>query len=151
MPKCYDIHRRQTRKIATPAIRVFRVRFEYDPDGMQALHDPQGAPLPGSRKVYEQNPITPHGGAALTYKEYCRYYGNPDRHVVLGAILEEKCPHCGQWQGAPGMTSLWGIDCMHGDAEAGYAGVTVEAADFATLPGYLAEVVQGLLAEVEGK
>jgi hypothetical protein len=130
--------------------RVFRVRFEYDPDPCASLHDPEGAPLPGSRTTYEENPITPNGGAALTYEQYCEYYGDPERHVVLVAILEEKCPHCGQWQDAPGMTSLWGIDFMDDDKEAGYAGQTVEAADFGSLPGYLAEVVKGLLAEVEG-
>lgn len=137
---------RKARK-GTP--RVFRVRFEYDPDPHASLHDPEGQPLPGSRKVYEENPITPNGGPALTYEEYCQYYGNPERHAVLGAILEEKCPHCGQWQDAPGMSSLWGIDFMDDDKEAQYAGSTVEGADFETLPGYLKEIVRGLMSEAE--
>lgn len=119
----------------------------YDNEPADSLHDPEGAPLPGSRKVYEENPITPNGGEALTYEEYCKYYGNPDRHVVLGAILEEKCPTCGSWHDAPGMASLWGIDFMDDDKEAQYAGETVEGEDFGTLPGYLAEVVRDLMSE----
>lgn len=69
--------------------KIRRITFDYDPE--PDLTDPAGAPLPGSRKTYEENPITPNGGPALTYQQYCKYYGNPDRHVVLMHTVQEQC------------------------------------------------------------
>lgn len=147
----------------TPATPL-RVRFLDDPDSECALHDPEGNPLPGPRETYERSPIhrlinpddDPATGARrpITYEEYCEYEGDPDRQVVLGAILEAQCATCRTWHHA---ASLWGIDFMDdapelrtiawGTFPTGSGGIEAYAIDDARITGYLREVVDELVAE----
>lgn len=133
-----------------------RIRFVYDDDPMSALHDPEGNPLPGPEKVYRANPVmrlinptdNPVTGKRrrISYREYCEVEGNPERHVVLGAIVEVQCPACQEWHTG---ASLWGIDLMDTDAEADRAGTVYTEDQIATIPGYLQQVARELFSEVE--
>lgn len=49
----------------------------------------------------------------LTYEEYCKYFGNPDRHVVLSVVLEQQCD-MEHWHTA---ASVCGIDFMDDSPE----------------------------------
>jgi hypothetical protein len=136
--------------------QAYRLKIVPDTD---FEHDsPVGGPLPESEAEYAGNQIMalinkdddPKTGARrpVPYAEYCEYYGNPDRHVVVGVILQRQCPHCGAWSEAG---SLWGIDFMDDNPE------TLEPwdrwVDEATArawPGYLREVAAELLDEAKG-
>jgi len=83
-------------------------------------------------------------GRSVPYAEYLDYYGNPGRHVFIGAVLEEQCPTCGEWHS---VGSLWNIDCMDDNPEAQVIGQTFYATRFDQIPGYLREVTQELVAE----
>jgi hypothetical protein len=133
---------------------AFRVQFVYDEDG--SLETPEGKPLPGTRADYRKNPISalidpkadPETGARreIPYEEYCRYYGNPDRHVVVGCIVEKRCGTCGAYSSAE---SLWNIDLM--DDDPSYLAVQLDhwytPEEAIALPGYLGEVAKDLLSE----
>jgi len=130
----------------------------YDND--HTLEGCDGKPLPESPAVYAQNiarvpvgypEVRPSADTSIpyrdmTYEEYLAYYGDPDRHVVLGCQVEKECPCCGKWDH---VQSLWGIDFMDDGEE--WAAVTVDRTltpdEALKLPGYLAEVAGELLHE----
>ena len=122
----------------------FRVIFNYDNDQVATGCD--GNPLPEPRAVYEANVMTPGGGKALSYEEYCQYYGNPDRHTILWCRLEKRCPCCGMFGNAG---SIGGNDLMDDDPALNQInlGASLTLDEAKTLPGYVAEVVQKLYAE----
>jgi hypothetical protein len=94
----------------------------------------------------------------VPYAEYLRYYGDPERHVYLGAIVEKRCSCCGLWKS---VESLWHIDMM--DDDRGLQQVTVgelgskQAREYLTpeqataLDGYLGELSRELLEEAEAE
>lgn len=137
-------------------MRDYRIRIVPDPDGI--LETPDGEPLPGSRETYDQSPIyrlidpeaDPRTGARrrISYEEYCQVEGNPDRHVVVGVMIEQRCQCCQQWRD---VASLWNIDLYDTDPDAGYVREQpYTLAEVATWPSrlYLRDVVADLLAEV---
>lgn len=95
----------------------YRVIVELDPDA--TIDGCDGKPLPESREVYEQNYMNDKQGKRVPYEEYVRYYGNPDRHVMLGIRVQRQCSECGSWKDAE---SLWGIDFMDDDSDADRTG-----------------------------
>lgn len=131
----------------------YRVRVIYDPDYVP--EGCNGGPLPEPQAVYEANPITVSGLAGrtrnATYKEYCQYYGNPERHVGLAVLVYRKCTCCEHWE--KGVQSLWGIDCMDDNLEVTQTliGKAYTETDARALPGYLGQIVGELLEEEKGK
>jgi hypothetical protein len=126
----------------------YRFRVEHDPDYLPET--PQGGDLPGTAEDYAETPIMvlvdpqadPQTGERreLSYKEYCRSYGDPEQHRVLADDLERQCEHCGHWDH---VSSLHGIDCMIDDDELNDEGKVVETPE--QLTGCLAEVARELL------
>lgn len=145
-----------------------RIRFVVDDDGQRDQENLHGSPLPGPESEYTGNEVCqlidpaddPVAGARRTvpYAEYCQYWGNPDRHVVLGAIVELECPCCKHWSAGP---SLWSIDFMDDSPEVtGKLGVRYDELDTPKryrhyyapedlMPGYLAEVASQLFEEAK--
>lgn len=80
----------------------------------------------------------------IPYAEYLAYYGNPDRHVYLGCIVERECPCCYTFKPAG---SLWHIDCM--DDDKAFTSITLgryySDADARALPDYLGQVAGEVL------
>ncbi len=117
----------------------YRVRIDVDEES-----EPRGVddhPLPEPERVYDQNPCLDRQGRELSYKEYCAYYGDPERHIMLWVAVEHQCAHCGE---SRVVESLSGIDLMEDDPWT----VGVFAADLAVkLGGYLGQVCRELLEE----
>lgn len=86
----------------------------------------------------------------IPYEEYRAYYGNPDRHVYLGCVVEAQCGACGEWHRAE---SLWGIDFMNDSRElnAINIGEWMPEAEARKLPGYAGETARDLLSEADTK
>jgi len=122
--------------------------------------------LPGTEEEYAEAPIsdtsvTPH--REIPYDEYCDYYGNPDRHVVLGAILEKAipaCACCGHKARVETVGSVWGIDVMDDDPaltqiNIGEIGLRASgsryALDDANLAGCLKDVAEELYTDEAGE
>ena len=102
-----------------PPIR--RITFDYDPE--PSLDGSDGKPLPESREHYEANPFIDHGpdrnriflpSRKIPYEEYLTTYGDPDRHVVLTAVVEHQCRACQEWHVTG---SLHDIDFMDNSPE----------------------------------
>lgn len=123
----------------------YRVYFEIDED--YELDGCDGKPLPESPECYDANGGIMSNGEYVDYAEYLRYYGNPDRHVVLSCIVERECVCCGCWTVAE---SLHGIDMM--DDSEGMHTLAMKphyytAAEAVALPDYLGEVARETLEE----
>jgi hypothetical protein len=162
------------------------VRFVYDPDS--SFEECNGEARPLTEAEYAENsyrgcPDHPRAGsrvidasispnivgcavcgrrdyAEISYAEYLAYYGNPEKHVYLGCIVEAQCPCCSAWT-AEG-SSLWGIDMMTDDPalhrvaigtlrDRVAQGEWLTPAEALALPGYLAEVARELLGEAGWK
>ena len=135
----------------------YRVRFVYDEDA--SFKECNGESRPLTEEEYAANyynrsarpgetPTVTTSGPGLvrvSYAEYLAYYGNPDRHVYIGALLDSLCPHCGVWK--LGVESLWNIDCMDDNPEVQCIGQTYEQDRWDAIPGYLREVANELLQE----
>jgi hypothetical protein len=135
----------------------FRVKFVYDEDG--SVETPHGTPLPGTREEYKGYEIMqlidpaddPQTGKRRTvpYDEYRQFWGNPDRHVIVGCIVEKRCEACGHYEQAE---SLWNIDLMDDDAD--YLAVTMDhwytPDEARALVGYLGETAKELLDQAKG-
>ena len=86
--------------------------------------------------------------APIPYEEYLAYYGNPDRHLYLGCVVEEQCGSCSGWAV---VESLWAIDYMDDSQElrAITLGEWMPEEEARALPGYLGETARDLLEEAE--
>lgn len=137
---------KQTSKAEDRGAPAYRVRFEHDP--YYQFESPDGGPLPESQERYETNYVqrkSPDGSwRRISYEEYCRYEGNPDRHVAVCAIVERQCPCCGTWKVAG---SLGGIDLMDDDPGLGHLDVVIPENQIGSLPEYLLEVAEELIAD----
>lgn len=152
---------------------AYRVRFVYDHDA--SFEESNGEPRPLTEEEYAENKYRAcpdHMRAALKvvdasttpptvgcaecgrtdyvdipYDEYLAYYGNPDAHVYLGAIVETKCACCDHWHDSG--ESLWHIDVMEDsdEYESIRVGDPVPAMDAIALPNYLGDVSIVLLSE----
>lgn len=84
--------------------------------------------------------------APIPYDEYLAYYGNPDRHVYLGVIVEKQCGECHKWSVAG---SLWHIDFMDDSRE--YLRTNLDhyytPEEAIALPGYAGDVAGEVLSE----
>lgn len=128
---------------------MYTVRFERDE--YATLETPHGTPLPGTAEEYAGHEIMEHG-RAVPYEEYCRTWGNPDRHVVLEAVLERHAPCCETCGHAPRpevVEILGHVDFMDTDPEAAVPLGTPLAVDSPEIVGYLREVVDDLVREAE--
>ena len=112
-----------------------RVKWVYDED--PDLSDLEQWNTPETYQGYEVY----EDGEPLSFKNYMQTYGNPERHVVLGCVIERECPHCGKWSG---VESLWGIDFM--DWQPWEIG-TYQVDEIDTLNDYQQAVSLELLAE----
>ena len=157
--------------IAAPA---FRVRFVIDEDAR--FEECNGESRPLTAEGYAENsyrgcPIHPRSKVAprrvknghawcgecgtkyadLPYEEYLAYYGNPERHVYLGCIVDKRCACCGQWE--KDAASVWSVELMDDDPafrriDLSHNGGYVMTPDAAlNLPGYLAEIAREELDE----
>lgn len=147
---------------------LFRVRFVIDPEA--SFEECNGEARPLTAEEYAENqymgcPVHPRSkvmaksqpaqpGRAwcgecgrehepIPYAEYLEYYGNAERHVYLGAIVDKLCTHCGSWTEAG---SLWHIDLMDDDRELTLITLNKPMA-IDQAPGYLGEVARELVAE----
>jgi hypothetical protein len=154
-----------SRWIARVRPEEYRVRWVYDPE--PDLENPSGSPLPGPESEYVGNEIhelidrgdDPQTGRrrVVPYAEYCRYWGNPERHTVLACLVERACGACDAWEQ---VASLGHIDFMDDDRE--ILGLNIGHVDRAhrseyytaeqasQLPGYVGEVARDLLDEAKG-
>ena len=84
--------------------------------------------------------------APIPYAEYLAYYGNPDRHVYLGCIVDRSCPTCGHFDHA---ASVWGIDFMDDSREmdAISIGDWMDEETASKLPGYAGDVAREQISE----
>lgn len=108
--------------MTTPAIAqtptLDRTRFIIDYDTDYQFDECDGGPMPMTEERYKGNEYYKDGKPA-SYEEYLRYYGNPDRHVVVYVQRQDKCPCCDSWLNGE---AVYGIDFMDDDKEAGYIG-----------------------------
>lgn len=84
-------------------MRRFQVVYDEDPD----LSYLEQWDTPEKYKGNEM--LDPTIGEVIPFEEYIQTYGNPDKHVVLMMIAEEKCESCGEWSVTD---TLGGIDFM---------------------------------------
>ena len=77
----------------------------------------------------------------IPYEEYTKYWGNYNCHVVLDAVVEEKCDHCGSWVMKD---SLGSIDFMEDDDWE--TGIFMDG-ELEGLKGYQLDVATELLNE----
>lgn len=156
-------------------VDAFRVQFVYDYDAQ--FEESNGEARPLTKAEYKNNvylgcPVHPRSSeranvtnghadcgecglpyADIPYDEYLAYYGNPERHVYLGCIVETRCTCCGMWKRA---ASLWGIDVMDDDLELASLPIGDNNFTYPLTPGrvlndpdasYLAGVARELLTE----
>lgn len=125
----------------------FRVRFVIDDDAV--FEESNGESRPLTEEEYKGAEYQ-KDGADVPYAEYLEYYGNPDRHVYLGCIVEKACKCCGHFEE---VGSLWRIDFMDDAPELRAInpyqkrGQTFSVPDALALPGYLPEVARDVLSE----
>jgi len=114
-------------------------------------HGCDGRPLPESAEVYAASPMF-QGGRELTHDDYCRYWGNPDRHLGAGVTVERLQAEDRDWVS---MGGVWGIDLMDDSPEADVVpGEDHRPRYFypdAMPPGYLGEVARRLLGDGRGR
>lgn len=93
---------------------MYRVRFVYDEGA--CFEECNGEARPLTEEEYAEDYYNDKDGNQIPYAEYLRYYGNPDRHVYLGCVVERVtvCPCC-EAQKVETAASLWGIDMMDDD------------------------------------
>lgn len=125
-------------------VKAYRVKFVIDEDARFEECNGQARPL--TRAEYAEAEYQ-KDGKPVPYAEYRRYYGNPDRHVYLGCVVEAQCPCCDGWT-ADG-ASLWRIDFM--DDDRAYQAVTLDKwytpAEAIKLPDYAGSVAGEILSE----
>ena len=122
-----------------------RVRWTYDDDAR--FEECNGEPRPLTESEYTDHAYY-KDGQPVSYADYLSYYGNPDRHVYLGCLVDVACPTCGQYETR---ASLWRIDFMDDSPEwyAIHLDKPLSVADALALPGYAADVVRELLQEAD--
>ena len=86
-----------------------RVKFVTDLEAQ--FEECNGEARPLTEREYKDNEYFKNG-KPVSYADYLRYYGNPDRHIYLGCVVQEQCDCCGEWKTKD---SLWGIDVMDDD------------------------------------
>lgn len=148
---------------------AYRVRFESDADARFEECNGENRPLtreeyrkneyyacPNHLRGWKGNDSSAFGVgicgmcqtqyAPVPYAEYLAYYGNPERHVYLGVIVEQQCGCCQSWTVA---NSLWNIDFMDDSRE--FAAVTIARnltpVEALALPGYAGEVAREQLED----
>lgn len=119
----------------------YRVKVVIDPDGQ--FEEANGEKRPLTEAEYAE-----YAYKDTSYTEYLTYYGNPDRHVYLGVIVETQCESCSSWHSAG---SLWRIDVMDDTEEANFPKIECGPCDVSELPGYLRQVTNELIQEYERK
>lgn len=145
---------------AARRLEDYRIRFRQDCVG-SSIDGCDGKPLPEAPEVYAENQCLRPDGTPIPYDEYCDYYGNPDRHVLLMADVQRKCPCCGHWtdedEGGEPLPSVGRIDLMDDSPDLYEIGswygppwAKVAAVDAIRLPRYLAEIARELLGEIDG-
>jgi hypothetical protein len=103
--------------------------------GTEQEHD--GSEMPNLGGVC----LDPKDGRRIPFDEYMGYYGNPESHVVLCALVEKQCEHCDEWAV---VDSLCGIDFMDNDD---WATGTFNENDLSELGGYQLTEAKGMLDE----
>lgn len=137
------VKRTRTIKRTVKPKPLYRVRFVID-EGAE-FEECNGARRPLTEEEYRGNEYQKNS-RDVSYIEYRRYYGNPDRHVYLGCIVERQCSECGTWHQR---ASLWSIDFMDDSPELRAVNIdhNYSAEEAITLPGYLAEVAKEMITE----
>lgn len=121
---------------------IYRVKFVEDVDAR--FEESNGEPRPLTAAEYKGSEYQKNG-RNVSHAEYLLYYGNPERHVYLGCILQRQCERCEVFKT---VQSLWNIDCMDDNVE--YVRVTLDkwyAPDDPHITGYLLDVTKELIAE----
>lgn len=81
----------------------------------------------------------------VPFDDYMTYWGNPERHVMLMALVEKECEHCGSWTV---VGSLGNIDFM--DDQPWETG-TFSEDEAVKLRGYQGECSKELLDEARNE
>lgn len=74
----------------------YRIVVEIDPYHYE--DSPNGGTLPESEAEYVKNECIRPDGAPMSYAEYCRTYGDPDRYTGYVVTLQAQCECCGLWK-----------------------------------------------------
>lgn len=91
---------------------TYRVRFVLDTEARFEECNGQSRPL--TEEEYAVNYYNDPQGNRVSYADYLRYQGNPDRHVFLACQVQKQCDCCNAFND---VQSLWGIDCMDDNPE----------------------------------
>lgn len=107
-----------------------------------------GEPLPESPEVYADSPYCWADGSEMAYEEYLRSYGDPDKHIGAGVVIERLDDGAVEWVR---VSEVWHIDCMVDSEEARVLPVDgirwYRVTDMP--PGFLGDVARELLMEVQ--
>jgi hypothetical protein len=117
---------------------LYRIRFEYD--DLASFEECNGEARPLTEEEYADAQYM-KDGVPVPYAEYLDYYGNPDRHVYMRAVLESKCVCCGSWSV---VDSLHSIDFMDDSPETCAIDRTFSARELAAVPGYLQDIARDM-------
>lgn len=82
-------------------------------------------------------------GELLSFEEYIKFYGNPERHVVLFAVVQQCCVVCGEWKE---VSALGNIDFM--DTDSLFIGTVTTENITNKMKGTQLSISQELLTEV---
>jgi hypothetical protein len=158
-------------KLSKASYPIYRVKFVIDEDA--CFEESNGEARPMTEAEYKGNeyracPKHPRGGTKvidasvspnvagcaicgntnyedIPYQEYLAYYGNPDRHIYLGCIVETQCDKCSAWKVKE---SLWHIDFM--DNDKAYLALALDRwmteEEAKALPEYAGEVAKDLIS-----
>lgn len=85
---------------------AYRVKFVIDEEA--EFEECNGESRPLTEAEYEQN-YYQKNGQKVSYADYLAYYGNPDRHIYLGIVVQKQCECCESWKT---VDSLWNVDMM---------------------------------------
>lgn len=127
----------------THKVTNFRVRFVIDEEGR--FEECNGESRPLTEDEYVGNCYM-KDGKPVPYSEYLRYYGNPDRHIYLGCIVDGECPCCLTWDEK---AALWGIDVMDDDKALREVQLneSYTAEEASKLPNFFGEIAREQLEE----
>ena len=81
----------------------YRVVWDYDFDPHFSYLEQWNTP-----EKYEESPMY-KGGEKISFEEYIKTWGNPERHVELSCTIQSRCDCCGAWND---VDTLYGIDFM---------------------------------------
>lgn len=128
--------RAAARRVADRLSDFTHSRFFIEHDTDAQFEECNGEHRPLTEAEYADNQYFKDGRPVL-YADYLTYYGNPDRHVYLYMLRQDRCPCCDSWRDGG---SVFRIDFMDDQLESQFRGKYT----YSELTGYLVEVAREL-------